>query len=170
MSTTRRQIDASPERVWAVLADPDNYAHWVVGCRDIRDAHPDFPAAGTSFHHSLAFGPLDLKDESEVVESDEPRRLVLHVKARPLGRATVELDLVARGSGTHVTMHEGPASPIARLVYNPLADLALHGRNVEALRRLAELAEGEEREPRTSRNAGGNTGGGTRGPDVGPES
>ncbi len=170
MSKTEKQIAAPPERVWAILADADNYAHWVVGCRDIRDADPDFPAVSTRFHHTLALGPIDLKDSSEVMESEEPCRLVLHVKGRPLGRGKVELDLVAAQGGTHVTMREGPASPIARLTYNPLADLLLHGRNVEALRRLAELAEGEEPEPTTSRNEGGNAGGGEQGPDVGPES
>jgi len=78
MATTRKQIDAPPERVWAVLADPDNYAHWVDGSRDVRDADPSFPAQGASFHHTFAFGPIDLRDETEVVESDAPRRLVLH--------------------------------------------------------------------------------------------
>ncbi|MCW3011851.1 MAG: hypothetical protein JWO90_2255 [Solirubrobacterales bacterium] len=170
MSTTRKHIAAPPEKVWAILADPDNYAHWVVGSRDIRDADPGFPAVGTRFHHTLAFGPIDLKDSSEVVEAEEPRRLVLHVMARPFGRGKVVMDLARTGDGTHVTMREGPASPLARLTYNPLADLLLHGRNVEALRRLAELAEGEHAEPTTSRNSGSNAGGGEDGPAVGPES
>ncbi len=169
MSTTRRQIDAPPEKVWAVLADADNYAHWVVGSRDIRHADPRFPAKGTSFHHTLAFGPLDLKDTSEVMESDEPRRLVLHVKARPFGRGTVEIDLAAAGGGTQLTMREGPASLVARLFHNPVIDVALHGRNVEALRRLAELAEGKAPEPRTSHNSGADAGG-QDGPAVGPHS
>ncbi len=169
MSTTQRRVDANPAAVWAVLADPDNYAHWVVGCRDVRDADPGFPAVGTSFHHSLAFGPLDLKDQSSVLEADEPRRLVLHVRGRPLGRGRVELELDAQGSGTCVTIREGPASPLARVVYNPLVDLLLHGRNVEALRRLAELAEGREPEPETSRNSGADAGGGEDGPSIGPE-
>lgn len=167
MSTTRRQIDASPERVWAVLADPDTYADWVVGSRDIRDADSRFPAEGTSFHHTLAFGPIDLKDETTVVEVDEPRRLVLHLKARPLGRGAVAIDLAERDGGTHLTMHEGPVSPIARIVYNPLIDLALHRRNVEALRRLAELAEGKRAEPTTSRNSG--AAGGDGGLEVDPD-
>ncbi len=170
MSTTRKQISAPPERVWEVLADPDNYAHWVVGSRDIRDADPGFPAVGTRFHHTLAFGPLNLKDSSEVVEADEPRKLVLHVMARPFGRGKVTMELAPAQGGTAVTMHEGPASPIARLTYNPLTDLLLHGRNVEALRRLAELAEGEEAEPTTSRNSGPDAGGGEDGPDLGPGS
>lgn len=153
-----------------MLADADNYAHWVVGARDIRDADPRFPAAGTSFRHTLALGPIDLKDESQVIASDAPRHLVLHVRARPLGRAKVEMDLVAEAGGTRVTMREGPASLLARLLYNPLMDLLLHGRNVEALRRLARLAEGHEPEPRTSRNSGDDAGGGEDGPAVGPGS
>lgn len=165
MSTTRRQINASPEDVWRVLAEPDNYAHWVVGSRDVRDADPSFPAEGTSFHHTLAFGPLNLKDHSSVVESDPPRRLVLHVKGRPLGRARVTMGLEPRDGGTHVTIHETPVSPIARLGHNPLADLLLHGRNVESLRRLAELAEGTRPKPETSRSSGG---GGEDGLAVGP--
>ena len=59
MATNRRQIDAPPEGVCAVLSDADCYAHWVVGSRDARDADPRFPAEGTSFHHSVALGPLD---------------------------------------------------------------------------------------------------------------
>lgn len=160
MATTRRQIDAPPDRVWAVLSVPDNYAYWVVGSRDVRDADPRFPAKDTSFHHTFAFGPLDLRDETEVVESEAPRRLVLHVKARPLGRGTVELDLTALDGGTYVTMHEGAASPVARLFY---------GRNVEALRRLAALAEEGHPAPPTSRDAGRDAGGGEEGPAVGPE-
>ena len=114
MSVTERQINAPPAAVWAVLADPDNYAAWVVGCRDVRDADPGFPAVGTHFDHTLALGPLDLKDHSEVVESEEPHRLVLHVKARPLGRGSVELNLVAKDGGTWIEMREAPLSPAAR--------------------------------------------------------
>ena len=170
MSITERLVHASPEAVWGVLADPDAYAHWVVGSKDIRDADPSWPADGTRFHHTLAFGPIDLKDSSEVMESEEPRRLVLHVMARPFGRGKVEMDLAPEQGGTRVTMKEGPASPIARITYNPLTDLLLHGRNVEALRRLAALAEGDKAQPTTSRNAGANAGGGEDGPAVGPQS
>lgn len=154
MSVTENQIAAPPSAVWAVLADPDNYAGWVVGSRDVRDADPGFPAVGTRFHHTLAMGPFGLKDHSEVVESDAPRRLVLHVKARPFGRGYVELNLSPTDGGTHVEMREGPLSLIARLGHNPVADRLLHGRNVQALRRLAALAEGRAPTPRTSRNAG----------------
>src|SRR5450755_306405 len=40
MATTRKHIAAAPERVVAVLAEPGNYADWVVGSDTIRDADP----------------------------------------------------------------------------------------------------------------------------------
>lgn len=152
MSRTEYDIAAPPDRVWAVLAEPDNYAHWVVGSRDVRDADAGFPAKGTRFHHSLALGPLTLQDHSEVVASEPPRYLELEVKARPFGRGYVKIDLTPTPGGTHVVMHEGPLSPGARVLHNPLADALLHGRNVEALRRLASLAEGRAQTPGTTRN------------------
>jgi uncharacterized protein YndB with AHSA1/START domain len=151
MSRTERLIKASPEAVWAVLADPDAYAHWVVGSKDIRDADPSWPADGSRFHHTVGVGPLSIHDHTEVVRAERPYRLLLHAKARPAGRAMVELLLVPRGEHTLVEMWEEPASLLARLGHNPVADRLLHGRNIESLRRLAELAETGAPAPETSR-------------------
>lgn len=169
MSVNRTRIDATPEQVWAVLADADNYARWVVGARDIRDADETFPAVGTKFHHTQGLGPIDLRDSSEVLVSEPPHHLKLHVMARPMLRAHVDLVLTPDGDATTVEMHEKPVSPVQRLLHNPLTDLVLRGRNVESLRRLKALAEGREPEPTTSRNSGQDAGGGEDGPAVGPE-
>jgi uncharacterized protein YndB with AHSA1/START domain len=142
MARTEIDIDVPPERVWAVLADPRHYADWVVGAKDVRDADSAFPAPGTRFHHTVGFGPLTLKDHTEVIESTPPTHLLLHAKARPFGTAYVDLKLARNGRGfTHVTMDEGPADLLSRLVHNPLADRLLHGRNEESLRRLKEIAQ-----------------------------
>ncbi|MTD46363.1 hypothetical protein GKE82_19245 [Conexibacter sp. W3-3-2] len=47
----------------------------------------------------------------------------------------------ATARGTRVVMDEGPGDLASRLVFNPLADLLLRGRNVEALRRLKRIVE-----------------------------
>lgn len=142
MARTEIDVDVPPQRVWDVLAVPDNYADWVVGADTIRDADPGFPAAGTRFYHRVGWGPLKIDDYTEVVGSTAPSHLRLRAKARPFGTAIVDLELTRTGRGfTHVTMREGPADLLSRLVHNPLADLVLHGRNVEALRRLKRLAE-----------------------------
>jgi len=48
MATTREHIAAAPERVFAVLAEPGNYADWVVGSDTIRDADPHWSPSSSS--------------------------------------------------------------------------------------------------------------------------
>lgn len=141
MARNTAHFDASPQQVWAVLADPDAYGDWVVGSKYIRDADPDWPAVGTKFHHTVGFGPLELKDNTEALESREPERLVLRARARPSGTANVILQLRPGASGgTDVVMEEYPVSGLAKIVHNPLQDKLIHHRNVESLRRLERLA------------------------------
>jgi uncharacterized protein YndB with AHSA1/START domain len=140
MSRTVALIPASPERIWAVLADPGSYGYWVVGSDTIRDADGGWPQPGTKIHHRVGAGPFKLNDDTQVVEAQAPRHLVLHARARPFGTARVELELSPEGTSTRVVMIEEPDDRVSRLLHNPLADRLLHRRNETALRRLNELA------------------------------
>lgn len=135
------QFDVSPERVFSVLADAQGYADWVVGSDAIRDADAHWPAVGSRFHHRVGAGPLKVDDHTEVVESDPPRKLVLHARARPLGTALVSLSLEPRGAGTEVTMSETAGDVLSHLGINPLTDWLVDLRNRESLRRLKRIAE-----------------------------
>jgi uncharacterized protein YndB with AHSA1/START domain len=135
-------IDTPPERVFAVLADWRSYGYWVMGSRKMRGCDPGFPAAGTRFHHQVGIGPLHLNDHTEVLEVDQPRKLILKAKARPvLGTAIVDLTMEPQDGGTHVIMREDPGDPLTAFVFMPLTHLLVRGRNAESLRRLKELAE-----------------------------
>ncbi len=107
-AVNRIHVTAPPRDVFATLSVPGLYADWVVGASDIRDADAAWPAAGTRFHHTQGVPHVGLKDTTEVLESDEPRRLVLEVRARPIVVARVTLDLVAEAEGTKLTMTESP--------------------------------------------------------------
>ena len=134
-------IDAPPEAVWNVLAQPMLYDEWVFGAQAVRDADDQWPAPGAKLHHSVGVGPLAIDDETVVVESDPPRRLVLEAKVRPLGRFPVELELEPRPEGgTHVRMRESASD--GPLEHVPGTDLAIGARNTLSLRRLKQLAEG----------------------------
>ncbi|HSD79761.1 MAG TPA: SRPBCC family protein [Solirubrobacteraceae bacterium] len=142
MARTTISVDAPPERVWAVLADPACYAEWVVGSRDVRDADHGFPAAGTRFHHTVGWGPLQLRDHTLVLDAAPPHRLVLRAKSRPLGTATVVVEVLGDGRrGSRVTLIENAGDALTSLVFNPLTHLLVRGRNAESLRRLKRLAE-----------------------------
>ncbi|HEU5252946.1 MAG TPA: SDR family NAD(P)-dependent oxidoreductase [Solirubrobacterales bacterium] len=153
MARNRVHIDAAPEEVFAVLSDPEHYPDWVVGAAGIRDYDESFPAVGSRFHHKVGSWPIGLKDHTEVTEIDAPRRIVLKAKARPLGTATIAIDLRESAGGTDLRMEEVPGDRLTSLLTgNPVADQVLRLRNAEALTRLKRLVEGtEEGEPMRER-------------------
>ena len=129
-----------PEAVWGVLAEPDSYGYWVAGSKAIRDAEPGWPAPGSKFHHTIGFGRLTLADHTVALETERPHRLRLRAKGRPLGTATVTLELARKDRGTLVTMSEHPDGVFGLLALNPLLQAFTRVRNAESLMRLEELA------------------------------
>jgi uncharacterized protein YndB with AHSA1/START domain len=128
------------DAVWDALADPSSYAYWVVGSKEIRDAEPDFPARGTRFHHTIGFGPLTLRDHTQVLDAAPPTFLKLRAKGRPVGTASVTLRMTPKDGGTAVEMVENPDGPYRLLSINPVLQLFTKVRNAESLMRLEELA------------------------------
>ena len=140
MARTETTIPAPIERVFAVLADPYRYHEWVVGAKEIRDADAGWPAAGSVFHHAVGVGPLTLKDNTQCLEVQAPTHIVLEARARPLGRAKVDIHLDTVEGGTRVIMDEVATSPPLVKLLNPVLDPLVHLRNVESLRRLTAAA------------------------------
>ena len=134
-------IDAPPERVWEVLADPFSYDQWVVGTRRIRRADDTWPAVGSRLHHTVGVWPLTLRDHSEVLVSEPPHRLVMRAKIRPVGVLKVEIDLNPVGErGTHLTLQEYVESGPLRLT-GALGDAGAQGRMELGVRKLRDLVE-----------------------------
>ena len=141
MATTEKLIDAPAENVFRVLADPESYAHWVVGSNEVRAYDEDWPRVGSTFHHTQGKWPLTVKDTSSVLEADPGRRLVLEVRTRPFVVAKVELDLTEENRKTRVRMVESPTGGVLKPLNNPVLELLTHLRNKRGLSRLARLAE-----------------------------
>jgi uncharacterized protein YndB with AHSA1/START domain len=141
MSVNETYVDAPPEAVFDVLADPFSYGHWVVGASETRDADGDWPSPGSKFHHTQGFFGVGLPDSTSVVSAEAPRTLVLEARIRPFAVNKVELRLFPSGGGTKVVMVEYPTGGLAAKLHNPLIELSLKLRNVEALRRLRKMAE-----------------------------
>jgi len=136
---TERTIEATPEQVWAVLADPMSYDRWVVGAKDIRKADGTWPEPASTLDHTSGFGPLQLKDNTKVLEAEPERRLVLEARGRPLGAARIEFRLEPEGTATRVTLIENTVRPALARILNPVVGPLIHARNVETLRQLEEV-------------------------------
>jgi hypothetical protein len=134
-------MDCSPQDVFDVLEDGWSYATWVVGAARIREVDTGWPKPGTRIHHSVGLWPVLLSDTTEVEHVDAPRELRLKVRAWPTGAGIVTMTCHAKGDRTEVVMEERMVSGPASWLPEPVQDLLLHPRNIEALRRLGYLAE-----------------------------
>jgi uncharacterized protein YndB with AHSA1/START domain len=142
VATVQRTVQAPPDRVFAVLADGWTYSDWVVGTVHIRNVDPDWPAPGSKLHHKAGPWPLSLQDTSTVLAMVPDRSLTLRAELWPLGEATVRIDLEPAGpAATRVIMHEDFHAGPLQWAKNKINDLILHRRNLESLRRLADIAE-----------------------------
>ena len=141
MSTNTMRMDAAPDEIFAVLAAPETYRDWVVGCDNIRAAEGEWPAVDSKFHHTVGFGPLKLEDNTKVLEVVPGRRLVLEARARPAGVANVVFELAPADEGTEVTIVEYPVRGFANAIHNPLLNGLIFLRNAETLRRLNKLVQ-----------------------------
>jgi uncharacterized protein YndB with AHSA1/START domain len=137
-----RTVQAPPGQVFAVLADGWSYSDWVVGTVHIRDVEPRWPAPGSKLHHKAGPWPLSLHDSSTVLACTPDRELKLTAGLWPMGAARVDIRLTpVDGGATRVEIEEEFTEGPLRWVQNKLNDLLLHRRNVESLRRLADIAE-----------------------------
>src|SRR4051794_36051902 len=107
-------IDAPPALVYATLMDAGSYPEWLVGAQKVRGVDRSWPKPGARFHHRIGYGPLALNDNTKLVDTEPDRRVVLEARARPLGRARVELELRPKSKGrrTKVVMTERTTSGI----------------------------------------------------------
>ncbi len=129
-----------------MLADPPTYEEWVVGNKEIRDHDPNWPAPGTEFRHKVGFGPLSFKDKTVSLGAVPTHRLVMNVRALPIGHGIVTFELTEAGAGTLVRMEEtgGRGSGQAALA-------GLRSAGQGAQRRDAPPAQAAGREPAPGR-------------------
>lgn len=142
MTVNERTINASPDRVWEVLSDGWLYPLWVVGASRMRDVDPSWPQVGSKLHHSVGVWPGLIDDNTEVLDSEPGRSILLRAKGWPMGEAEVKLELEAADGGTRVKIYEKPVKGPGALVPEAVVGPMMKWRNTEALRRLAYVVEG----------------------------
>jgi uncharacterized protein YndB with AHSA1/START domain len=145
MSVVRQSIAVPPARVFSALVDPRTYPEWLIGAKEIRAVDEHWPDPGSRFHHRVGIiGPLTVADNTKSIEVDRPVRLVLEVRARPIGRGQVTFELHENGTGTELVLEEHPIGTLAKL--RGLLDPMISARNAASLNKLAKLIEDGELE------------------------
>lgn len=146
MANVRREVDATPEQVFAVLADGWQYATWVVGASRMRKVDVGWPAVGAQLHHSVGVWPIVIDDRTTMLTWLPNRQLRLEARFGRLGTAVVNLEVEAGPAGTQLSITEDIERGLGRLLPKIIRDLLLGARNVETLRRLALLVEGRRQQ------------------------
>ena len=149
--TTTVRIAAPRAAVFDVLLDPRSYPDWLLGAQKIRKVDPDWPAVGSSFHHTVGVGPIKVSDHTDIVSVDRPDQLVLRAHIGPFGAARVTFTLAepagdtGAGGETVVEMREVPDAGPIRLVWWTVGRWALAvgiwGRNEVTLENLKRYVE-----------------------------
>jgi hypothetical protein len=141
MAETSRVIGATPEQIFAVLADGWSYASWVVGAAHMRDVDPSWPAVGSRLHHRVGPWPVNIDDRTVVRAVVPDRMLELDARVWPLGAALVRLTLEPLDADrTRVRMEETLCSTLARKVPDIVQAALIVPRNRESLARLDDIA------------------------------
>jgi len=144
VSTNYKVMNCTPEAVFRVLADGWLYPSWVVGASRIRNVGEGWPGEGAVIHHSFGTWPVLIDDTTSVDEWDPPRHAKFRARGWPIGEAYVIIDVKPRGEATCIVrIIEDAAEGPGRYVPKILRDVGIYYRNIETLRRLAYLAEGD---------------------------
>lgn len=139
--TVTRDVDATRERVWGVMADGWTYSGWVVGNSRTRAVSKNWPSPGTRILHSIGTWPAVINDETIVERCVRHEELVLFARVRPVSEARVTLRLSDTAGGCRVAMSEIAVSgPLSWLPESAQA-MGFAPRNRECLWRLAKIAE-----------------------------
>jgi hypothetical protein len=140
-----RDIAATRQRVWQVLADSWSYSGWVVGNSRIRAVSGNWPAPGARILHSIGTWPAVINDETVVESADVGHEPVLLANVRPAARARITLRLSDIHDGRcRVEMSEVAVSRPLRWVPDTLQLLGVAPRNRECTWRLAMIAENHD--------------------------
>jgi uncharacterized protein YndB with AHSA1/START domain len=140
--TVTRDIAATRQRVWDVLANGWTYSGWVVGNSRIRAVDSNWPAPGTRILHSIGTWPAVINDETVVHSWVPGEELVLLAKVRPAAIARITLRLNdLPGGQCRVAMTEVAASRPLSWVPDSVQLLGVAPRNRECTWRLAMIAE-----------------------------
>ncbi|MGW0817873.1 SRPBCC family protein [Streptomyces viridiviolaceus] len=143
MAVRHRLIQASPQAVWEVLADGNQYVEWVVGPSAVSPTRGQWPQVGAAIAYEVCLGPVRLSNETVVRHCVEGSELELEAHAGSLGTARIAIELRPWGENCLVIVDEHPLRGAGGLLHNTGVEVLIQLRHRAMLARLAKLCEAE---------------------------
>ncbi|MCZ4607580.1 SRPBCC family protein [Streptomyces sp. Lzd4kr] len=150
MAIRHRLVHASPDAVWAVLADGSRYADWVVGTSRSRPVRGQWPHLDAAIGYEVRLGPVQLINETVVRYCEEGVRLELEAHAGVLGTARIAIELRPWGELCLVIVDEHPLQGAGGRLHNVGFEALIQLRHRAMLARLARLCESEAQDEKPS--------------------
>ena len=137
------EIEASPDRVYDVLADPSCLGDWVTIQEELEEAPDGDLEPGARLRQRMKVAGRRFHLTWKVIEANRPSRIVWEGRGPMGSKAKATYELSADGSGTKFTYSNEyglPGGPAGRLAGRAI--LAASGREADrTLRRLKKLVE-----------------------------
>ena len=142
MAVHHQLIRRPPHVVWAVLADPACYGEWVVGPTGSVPLDRTWPAVGSRLCYTVRLGPWSAQGITTVRRQESGSELELEASFKPLGTATIFLQLRPWGEEeTLVICDEHPLRGLGGTLHNAASEALLLLRHRGMLARLARFVE-----------------------------
>lgn len=105
-------IDASPERVWAELADIEGQPRWMREMKEVRLLTPAPVGVGTRGEATVRIFGIAVTDPVTVTEFDPPRRFGIRHEGTFAGSGVIELEPGVDGTSTILRWEETLIPPL----------------------------------------------------------
>ena len=138
------EIQASPERVYDVLADPDCLGEWVTIQEELEEAPSGDLEAGSTLRQRMKIAGQRFHLSWTVVEADRPNRIVWDGKGPMHTKAKAIYELSGNGDGgtrfSYLNEYELPGGVAGRIAARAITRAS--GREADrTLERLKKLVE-----------------------------
>lgn len=136
-------VDASPEEVWADLADVASHVEWMNDAVAIRFRTDQRTGVGTAFDCDTKVGPFRLTDRMEITAWEPGRAMGVRHVGLVTGEGTISLRARRRGR-TRITWNERlrfpwwMGGPVGALAAKPVLWLVWRGSMRNLRRRFAQ--------------------------------
>jgi uncharacterized protein YndB with AHSA1/START domain len=140
------ELDATPERVWAVVEPVERHVDWMADAVAIRFETEQTRGVGTRFLCDTKVGPIRLTDHMEITEWEPGTAMGVRHTGIVTGTGVFTLEPIDLGRRTRFTWSEELHFPwflggrLGELVGGQLVMKAIWRRNLRELKRLVEAA------------------------------